>query len=329
MKQKITVLLVGFLLTLGISSCVKDSAPELGSSGNTILKFNEGPRKNLFYSPFPTSTKTEILTFTRDVNSNATLNKPVEVVLLEDPTLVPAGYTELPAANFTYTGSDAGVILTSGKITAIRFAAGEVSKKVKINLIGSAWTNVSIKYAKAYKVTDAAGNQVSAGKGSMIITFAIKNQWDGVYEVTGTQSDVSYPTWTNINDYLGADGPMQYELRTSGADLCDSYDNFFYGGYYVPFADADPATGYGAYGSFSPVFQLDAATNKVIAVTNRYGQPAANGRFITIDPAGFNDYNPSTKIMRVSYFMFQPSFVALPNPRVSFTQEWKYIGPRP
>ena len=131
MKQKITVLLVGFLLTLGISSCVKDSAPELGSKGNTIFKFNEGPRKDFYYLPF-TGTQTATVTFTRDANSAASLQKPAEVVVLEDATLIPTGYTELPVANFSYASSDAGLILTSGKITAIRFAAGEFSKKIKI-----------------------------------------------------------------------------------------------------------------------------------------------------------------------------------------------------
>lgn len=224
MKQKITILLVGFLLTLGISSCVKDSAPELGDRGNTIVKFNEGPRKDFYYAPFPTGSKTVTITFTRDVNSNTALNKPVEVVLLEDPTLVPAGYTELPTANFTYTGSDAGVILTSGKITAIRFAAGEVSKKIKMNLIGSAWTNVGISYAKAYKVTDAGGNgnSVAADNGKMIVTFGIINKYDGVYEVTGTMVD--------LNGTRIAKGyPKTVELRTTGLTQVEVYDRYVLG----------------------------------------------------------------------------------------------------
>lgn len=323
MKQKITVLLVGFLLTLGISSCVKDSAPELGTRGNTIIKFNDGPTKALFYSPFTNVKEVTLFTFRRDANSAADLQNPVEITLAEDATLIPAGYTDLPSTMYTLV-ADPSITVASGKVT-LRFAAGEFSKSLKIRLNGALWTNLSNKYGKYYKVFDAATKQVAAGQATMTITMSIKNAWDGVYEVTGTQTDVVNPALTNINDYLGADGPMQFELRTVSADVNQAYDNFFFGGVYKPIFTG---TGYSQYGSFSPVFQFNAATNKVIAVTNYYGQPASNGRFAQLDPAGINEYDPATKTMRVSYFMFQPSFVALPNPRVSFTEVWKYIGER-
>jgi hypothetical protein len=258
MKQKITVLLVGFLLTLGISSCVKDSAPELGTRGNTIAKFNEGPLKNFFYTPFAGSIKTETFTFTRDVNSNAELNKAAEFLISEDPALVPAGYTELPTANFTYSGSDAGVILTSGKITAIRFAAGEVSKKIKMNLSGNAWTDVSVSYAKGYKVTDAGNNKVTAADNSkMVLTFGIKNKYDGVYEVTGTLVDL-------LGSRIAKGYPKTVELRTTGASqviVCDNavaayfgepYPLYFYGS---P-ADNNPRYAFGVGFNFNSSDQL-------------------------------------------------------------------------
>jgi hypothetical protein len=323
MKQKITILLVGFLLTLGISSCVKDSAPELGDRGNTIIKFNDGPTKALFYSPFTNTKVVTLFTFRRDANSAADLQKPVEITLAEDATLIPAGYTDLPSTMYTLV-ADPSITVAAGKVT-MRFAAGEFSKSLKINLNGAAWTNLSTSYAKYYKVFDAATKQVAAGQATMTVTMAIKNAWDGVYEVTGTMTDVANPALANINDYLGADGPMQFELRTTNIDKNDSYDNFFFGGYYKPiFTGAS----YSQYGSFSVSFQFDAATNKVIGVTNYYGQPASNGRYAELDPAGINEYDPATKTMRVSYFMFQPSVVPLPNPRVSFTEVWKFIKER-
>ena len=330
MKQKITVLLVGFLLTLGISSCVKDSAPELGDRGNTILKFNEGPKVDFFYLPF-TGTKTETITFTRDVNSNTDLNKPLEVSMLEDATLVPTGYTQLPTANFTYTGSDAGVIVTSGRITAIRFAAGEVSKKIKINIIGSAWTNLSLKYALAYKVSDTGSKQLSSAKGSMITTFGIKNAWDGIYEATGTFSDVSAAgaTWTHVNDGLAEYGETQtYEVRTISATQCEVYDASVFGGFFVPFSTNPGLSG---YGSFSPVLTFDLTTNAIVGIHNRYGTAplyvSSNGRSAALDPTGYNDYNPSTKTIRIKYFMVQPSIVPV-GPRTFINEEWKFIGVR-
>jgi hypothetical protein len=332
MKQKITVLLVGFLLTLGISSCIKDSAPELGSSGNTILKFNEGPRKDFYYLPF-TGTQTATVTFSRDANSAASLQKPVEIVVLEDATLVPAGFTELPVANFTYTGSDAGIILTSGKITAIRFAAGEFSKKIKLNLIGTAWTDLSVKYAKAYKITDVAGNQLSAGQGGLVATFAIKNIWDGVYEVTSGEFDdiTSGGTWSHINTFNAANGypNSQYTLKTFNATkiaywAATPFSGFQFGRTYL----FNAGGGGSGYGSLSPIFEFDPVTNAVISVTNSYGQPASNTRSFELDPTGVNMYDPATKTIQVKYRMLQPSVViAAPHIRTTITETLKYVGP--
>lgn len=331
MKQKITVLLVGFLLTLGISSCIKDSAPELGSSGKTILKFNEGPRKDFYYLPF-TGTQTATVTFTREANSAAALQKPVEVLVLEDATLVPAGYTELPVANFSYASSDAGIILTSGKITAIRFAAGEVSRKIKLTLTGSAWTDLSVKYAKAYKITDVAGNQLSAGQGSLIATFAIKNIWDGVYEVTsGDFSDVTNPTWSHLNTWNAANGypNTQYTLKTFSSTKIAYWAGTPFSGF--QFARTylfNAGGGASSYGSLSPIFEFNPTTNAVVGVTNAYGQPASNTRSFQLDPTGVNTYDPATKTIRVKYQMTQPSVVtAAPHIRTTITETLKYVGP--
>jgi hypothetical protein len=313
MKQKITVLLVGFLLTLGISSCVKDSAPALGDIGKTIVKFNEGPRMDFYYLPF-SGTKTETITFTRDVNSTAVLNKPLEVVLLEDPTLVPAGYTELPAANFTYT-VDPGVIITSGKITAVRFAAGELSKKIKINLIGSAWTNLSTKYAKAYKVTDAGGNGniASAVNGGMIVTFGIKNIYDGIYSiVSGTVTRYTAPG-VPAGDAIsgGLAGQPDIILSTSGQYSVSIPNVSTAGGLYWSYPNNSMVSGVDG-----KVIVVDPATNLTtisstqnVTLTNMVGEP--------------NYYDPATKTFYLSFIWNPTSTVR------TYQVVLKYKGPRP
>jgi hypothetical protein len=329
MKQKITILLVGFLLTLGISSCIKDSAPELGSSGNTIIKFNDGPTKAIFYSPFTDVKVVTLFTFRRDANSAADLQKPVEIILAEDATLIPAGYTDLPAAMYTLV-ADPSITVAAGKVT-MRFAAGEFSKDLKINLNGSAWTNLSTKYGKYYKVFDAGTKQVAAGQATMTVTMSIKNAWDGVYEATGTFLDVSASggAWSHVNVGLAAYGEKQiYQLRTISATQCEVFDQSIFGGFYVPFYTG---TGFSGYGSFSPVLTLNGATNTITSVYNRYGTAplyiSSNGRRAELDPTGYNDYNPSTKTIRIKYFMVQPSVVPV-GPRTFIDETWKYIGPR-
>ena len=329
MKQKITVLLVGFLLTLGISSCIKDSAPELGSSGNTIIKFNDGPTKALFYSPFTNVKQVTLFTFRRDANSAADLQKPVEITLAEDATLIPAGHTDLPATMYTLV-ADPSITVAAGKVT-MRFAAGEFSKSLKINLNGSAWTNLSTKYGKYYKVFDAATKQVASAQATIAVTMSIKNAWDGIYEASGTFKDVSAAggTWTHVNDGLAQYGEKQrYEVRTISATQCEVYDASVYGGFYVPFSTNPGLSG---YGSFSPVLTFNPTTNAITGVYNRYGTApsyvSSNGRSAALDPSGYNDYNPSTKTIRIKYFMIQPSVVPV-GPRTFIDEEWKYVGPR-
>ena len=85
------------------------------------------------------------------------------------------------------------------------------------------------------------------------------------------------------------------------------------------------------YGSFSPVLTFNPTTNAITGVYNRYGTApsyvSSNGRSAALDPSGYNDYNPSTKTIRIKYFMIQPSVVPV-GPRTFIDEEWKYVGPR-
>jgi hypothetical protein len=83
------------------------------------------------------------------------------------------------------------------------------------------------------------------------------------------------------------------------------------------------------YGSYGPVFTFDLATDKLISVTNSYGQPAGNTRSAEIDPSGVNKFNATTHDIDAKYFMKQPSVVATPpNIRVFFNEHFAYLGPR-
>lgn len=331
MKRTILYLLSGFILTSALTSCIKDQDTPVGDAGKPIVKFNDGPKVDNYYLPF-TGTKTADIIFTREANSSDALQKPTEVTILEDATLIPAGFTELPTTNFTYT-SDAGVIVTSGKITSIRFAAGEFSKRIQITLIGSAWTNLATKYAKAYKVTDAGtGNQTSVAKASMVVTFAIKNKWDGVYEViSGEMTDVLNPSWGHINGLLPSlgYGNAEYTLKTYSPTQIAYYACYPYSGNQLGRTYVFNAGGGGSsWGFASPIFQFDPATDKVVGVINYYGQPASNTRSFELDPSGVNAYDPVTKTIQVKYRITQPSVVpAAPHIRITMTETLKYIGP--
>jgi hypothetical protein len=81
-----------------------------------------------------------------------------------------------------------------------------------------------------------------------------------------------------------------------------------------------------AYGAFQPVFNFD-ANNNVTSVVNLYGQPAGNTRSAAIDPTGVNKWDPTTKTLRVKWFMYQPSVIS--GIRTTFDFTFTYVGVRP
>jgi hypothetical protein len=178
--------------------------------------------------------------------------------------------------------------------------------------------------------------RITGGKSSVFVTIEAKNQWDGIYEVTGSMADVYIPTLTHITDWLsnnseGYEPPMRYELRTISPTECVVYDNYVYGGYYIPISDlTDPsAPGVSAYGSFAPILKFDPETNKIVSVTNYYGQPASNSRSAHLDPTGSNTYDPETKSFSIKYYMTQPTVITNPpHIRVRWEETWTYVGSR-
>jgi uncharacterized protein (TIGR02145 family) len=138
------------------------------------------------------------------------------------------------------------------------------------------------------------------------------NDYDGDYIVNGNMLDV-----TNAN-FIGA-YPNKVQLESVDANSVAMFDvtinNFAH-----LFLNVSSLS---YYGSFAPVFAFD-TTNKIIAVTNYYGQPSANGRSAELDPSGINTFDPVTRTISVSYWMNQPSVIA--GHRTHFVETFTYLG---
>lgn len=80
------------------------------------------------------------------------------------------------------------------------------------------------------------------------------------------------------------------------------------------------------YSQFAIIITVDPATNNVTSVTNHYGQPSSNGRSATLDPSGANSWNPTTKEIKIKYWMDEPAVIT-PH-RASFDETWTYLGPK-
>ncbi|HWB28178.1 MAG TPA: DUF1735 domain-containing protein [Chitinophagaceae bacterium] len=154
----------------------------------------------------------------------------------------------------------------------------------------------------------------------LLLYIAVKNKYDGVYQVTGTMVDAA-------NAGLTGYYPWTVELVTSGPNsvvLTDPTNG--------PIHLILSGGSLSYYGGFGVIFNFDpSGSGKVNSVVNYYGNPssAGNTRSGSIDPTGVNKWDPSTKNMDVSYFMTQPSVITTPPyVRTSFTEHYKYLHPR-
>lgn len=145
------------------------------------------------------------------------------------------------------------------------------------------------------------------------VKMGTKNMYDGQYINTGTMADATNPGLT-------AAYPLLVNLITQDGTSVAYWDVEVWDNYFHAIMNG---SSYSGYGSFAPVFKFD-ASNNVIAVTNIYGQPAANGRSAQLDPSGINKYDPATKTLKVKYWMNQPGS----NHRTAFDEIFTYVGPR-
>ncbi len=164
------------------------------------------------------------------------------------------------------------------------------------------------------------------------------NQFDGIYNVTGTLTDFANPAFAG--DY-----PRQYHLISSGpwsVTVAQDVNGEIAPAYM--FSNAGAGTFYGSFGI--EVF-FDPSNNQIFEVRNYYGVPfnapngvgnpatgtgapqyaSANGRAAVLNTTGINNYNPATRVIRIKYDMMQPQVVPV-GPRATIEETLTYIGPR-
>ena len=311
------IILFSGILFLG--SCLKDDAVENHERGVTGTEGQE-------WVSIPKASKTN----TVNVFGIESVDRVQELSLFEvaydyvNPAKTEIAVT-LQVDNALVTNVDPSVVIlptsvyTIPSLTVKIPAGGRLSEsfKLKVNTFTLDPTEVYGIGLKIASVNPATA-QIAKSLNSIVLNFTVKNKWDGEYEVTGTMVDASSSALTG---YF----PMTYHLITSGALTADGFDPVVWEDYFVPIKSGTAVSG---YGSFSPVFRFD-QNNNIVAVTNIYGQPAGNGRYAQLDPTGVNKYDPATKTIKVKFFMFQPTVIPLPDPRVRFDWTMVYKKPRP
>lgn len=147
-----------------------------------------------------------------------------------------------------------------------------------------------------------------------------RNQWDGRYRMEGTMTDHSNPAFGWMNN------TYEYTLQTSGANT-DSLvsNNLGFPGIVIGNTGGG-ITNATFYSKFGLILTFNAATNKVTAVTNYYGQPSSSGRSAVLDPSGANSIDPATKNIQLKFFMDE---TGIAGHRSTFDVTLVYLGARP
>jgi len=307
---------MGLLVLASFTSCIEEGENAIEGIGGNFVRIAGGGDevKAIGFSARPGSATLPLFTVQRDANSEANLNTSAEVTLALDPAMI-AAYNDANGTEFV----DMPANLYNLKSLNLAFAPGEFAKKVTITVDPSTF-DLSKAYAIGIKVASVSnGYTIVESAKSGLFNILVKNDYDGIYKVTGTMTDY-------VSSALTGYFPMNYHLVTSGAVTVDGYDPDVW---HAPFVPIYSGTAVSGYGSFCPVFTFDPATNKIISVTNYYGQPAGNTRAAVIDPSGINKFNADDHSIDVKFFMTQTNAVAAPpHIRVAFDWHMEYLGPR-
>jgi hypothetical protein len=312
-------LLLIFLLSITMASCLKDKGIENGEYGT--ISQTEGKE----YVSIPLAAKAsnlmslEVKTGVQNIKlfqaaydyvnpaaTNIGITMAVNNSLLTaiDPTVVP-----LPTA--TYSLPSTVITIPAGK----RISDSSFSLNVNTSTL-----DASKRYGIAFTIAsvDKAGVVIPQNMKNVVFIFGVKNKYDGIYNMTGTLVDAASASLT-------AKSPQVVHLITTGVNSVRVYNA---GTTAASFKELFPILSGGsesAYGSFQPEFFFD-ANNNVIDVKNTSGQPASNTRSASLDPTGVNKWDPATKQLKVKFFMSQPSAIA--GVRTSFDMTFTYTGPR-
>lgn len=313
-----------FFLSAFLTSCLKDTLTLDPANSTNVIEFKN---PSSFVSPF--GSKYALYTRAFDlapendypitVSYSGANVAPEDITVtlgVDEPALTQynkeqdAHYDLIPATLYTLP---AQVTIPKGQRTAT------VPLKLKSN---------QFDFAKSYvlpiQIKSVSSGTVSGNFGTILLNVNAKNKYDGVYSVKGTMVDLTNSAFKHLS--LQAGQSLEYTLETISATECVVVDYLHYGG------TAGHAfwTGGGIslYGSFAAVLKFDPATDKIISITNYYGQESGpNKRSGQIDATGVNAYTASSKAIKIKYKMTQS--VTTPFAlRTTWDEEWTFLRSR-
>lgn len=335
MKNIFKLTFIGAALMVAFTGCLKDKGYDRGDYGVNVneiraVSLPQAVAGSVSFALF-SSNSPQVLAapvFALEAINTQSTNVNVQFALKPDLVAADPTLTLLPADQYNVNLS-------------ATIAAGQALDTLEISIPQSSNLDPNLIYGLGLELVSADnGFQVASNMKEVLIKITVKNKYDGLYDVTGSYSDVS-PAGANFSGRY----PLEYYLVTTGpssVNVCLDINGEITPGYL--FSNAGAGSYYGSFGS---QVTFDANDN-ISDMHNYFGDPAnpatgvgnpglgsgapnyaaANGRRITLDPSGQNKFDNATRTVHVKYFMLQPSVV--PNgPRAFFDETWVYTGPRP
>jgi Domain of unknown function (DUF1735) len=224
----------------------------------------------------------------------------IQITVALKPSLIPVtgGYASLPAGTYSVP-------------TTVTIPAGKRNAVIPITFSNTSTYSLTSVYALALSITSATGGyQIAANRKDLVVTFNVKNKYDGNYKLSGYHNRVPYT-------FPYVDVPM--DMKTSGASSVVFY--------FIEVGDLGHPIGDGPgsinwYGNtVAPEIIFDPVTN---VVTNIRNTNAAGPPITLFTGAGSypSRYDASTKTIYACWNYNG-------NPLRAFFDTLTYVGPRP
>ncbi len=223
----------------------------------------------------------------------------VKLVYNQD-LVVAAGLVPLPAGTFSLSTLDA--VIPAGSKTL-----GDL----KLTVTNSDALDPNIKYGVGFKIESVdQGYKIASNMSTVIIGFAIKNKYDGIYNLKGNHNRVPYNFPYDTEIHLITTGPKTVIFYWPEVES---------NGHPIGVGEGNSLSWYGA--GISPVIEFNTTTNLVTRVFNN----PPNATVITLfTGAGsrISKFDPATKSITVDWNYNG-------NPLRAFFDDLTYIKPRP
>ncbi len=234
-NKRIQNLLLAGISVLALNACKKTTldVQPLDGAGQTIVKFvftDAGANPNGIpdttngkYSGYqllsvkldPNPQTIEVADLRRDVPNSNEMNKPMTVIIKNDPSAVTAYDSDLIPMPIDAYIPDASNPLYGDSYT-VTLAPGELAKGLKITIPDITQLDLTQRYGLGFTIASVdADGHISTMQKSLVVEIGTNNEWDGIYRLYGGFQRDDQPGFLGVT--MSPAGYYQpYYLITSG-----------------------------------------------------------------------------------------------------------------